>query len=502
MKNYRLLLITIFSLLNLSSIHAQDKVAILDAMIREGIQDWHIPGMTAIVVQEGEVVFSKVYGVKNIDSQKPVNRETLFNMGSTTKAVVCMALGKLVDQQKLKWDDKVRSHLPEFRLSDPYITEEARVQDLLTHNLGIAPADLLWVIDSVSTEQTVARFALSEKSYPLRGGFAYNNMMYAVAGEVIEAVSGMHWTKFVEEHIFRPLEMQRSVARVSDIFSSGNYVTPYQYDTAEGLYPAPFNRSDQIGAAGMIWTCTADMEHYLQMLSQGGVYKGKRLLSPETFSYLFKPHAFVGGTNFYPTQELTKPDWMTYGLGWFQHNYRGHKLDFHTGSIAGLVAIAGIIHDTGTAVYVLANRDHAELRHAILYKAMDLWAFDDPERPWHREIFELYEKSRERQETALKKFNESQIPGTSSSLPLEAFTGKYSHPMLGEAMVNVSESGLEINFNEFVSFHTEHWHYNSFISDKDNKLQSRLLFTFEIGADGTVSKLGAFGEHFEKISEK
>ena len=116
----------------------------------------------------------------------------------------------------------------------------------------------------------------------------------------------------------------------------------------------------------------------------------------------------MGATNFYPTQELTKPDWMTYGLGWFQHNYRGHKLDFHTGSIAGLVAIAGIIHDTGTAVYVLANRDHAELRHAILYKAMDLWAFNDPERPWHREIFKLYAKSRERQETALKKFNESQ----------------------------------------------------------------------------------------------
>ncbi|WP_445383343.1 serine hydrolase [Robiginitalea sp. IMCC43444] len=501
MKNYRFLLIALFSLFYLTSNQAQDKVALLDDMIREGIQDWHIPGMTAIVVQEGEVVFSKVYGVRNIESQKGVNRETLFNMGSTTKAVVCMALGKLVDQKKLKWDDKVRSHLPEFRLSDPYITEEARVQDLLTHNLGIAPADLLWVIDSVSTEQTVARFALSEKSYPLRGGFAYNNMMYAVAGEVIEAVSGVHWTKFVEEHIFKPLEMERTVARVSDIFSSGNYVTPYQYDTAEGLDPAPFNRSDQIGAAGMIWTCTADMEHYLQMLSQGGVYKGNRLLSPETFSYLFKPHAFVGATNFYPTQELTKPDWMTYGLGWFQHDYRGHKLDFHTGSIAGLVAIAGVIHDTKTAVYVLANRDHAELRHAILYKAMDLWAFNDSERHWHREIFDLYEKRKGLAEAALEKFNKSQIPGTSTSQSLQAFRGRYTHPMLGEAMVNVAESGLEITFNGFVNFNAEHWHYNSFISDKENKLQSRLLFTFEIGPEGTVSKLGAFGEYFKKVSE-
>lgn len=501
MKHYRILFIALLNLLFMSGVYPQSKAAILDDMIREGMQDWHIPGMTALVVQDGEVVFSNVYGVKNIEDNDRVDRETLFNMGSTTKAVVCMALGKLVDQQKLKWTDKVREHLPGFRLSDPYITEEARIQDLLTHNLGITPADLLWVIDSVSTEQTLERFALSEKSYPLRGGFAYNNLMYAVAGEVIQAVSGVHWTEFVTEHIFKPLEMERTVARVSDIFSSGNYVTPYQYDTAEGLYPAPYNRSDQIGAAGMIWTCAADMEHYLQMLSQGGIYKGTQLLRPETFDYLFRPHAFVGARNFYPTQELTGPNWMTYGLGWFQHDYRGHKLDYHTGSIAGLVAIAGIMHDTKTAVYVLANRDHAELRHAILYKAMDLWAFDDGDRDWHQEIFGLYEKSRIERETALKKFNESRIEGTSTSLPLKAFAGRFAHPMLGEATVSVTDSGLEVNFNGFVAFHTRHWHYNSFISDKENKLQSRQLFTFEVGADGAISKLGAFGEFFNKLPE-
>ena len=206
----RLRFILLFcTLLPLSSSIAQEKTRELNTMLLEGIEDWHIPGMTAIVVQNGEVVFSEVYGVAEVDTKTPVDRETLFNMGSTTKAMVAMALGILVDQGKLNWTDRVREYLPEFQLSDPYITEEARVQDLLTHNLGIAGADMLWVMDSVSTAQTLKRFAQAPKAYPLRGGFEYNNLMYATAGEVIHSISGMPWSEFVKKHLFEPLEMER-----------------------------------------------------------------------------------------------------------------------------------------------------------------------------------------------------------------------------------------------------------------------------------------------------
>jgi len=197
----------LFLLFNVQASQAQSSTQRLDAMIRQGMDDWHIPGLAAVVVSGGEIAFSRVYGVRDVETRSPVDPQTLFNMGSTTKAVVCMALGILVDQGKLSWNDKVRDHLPEFRLSDPYITEEARVQDLLTHNLGIAQADLLWVLDSVSTGETLRRFALAKKAYPVRGGYQYNNLMYAAAGEVIQAVSGKHWTEFVREELFEPLEM-------------------------------------------------------------------------------------------------------------------------------------------------------------------------------------------------------------------------------------------------------------------------------------------------------
>lgn len=499
MKNCCLILLLTISLLFTSPIEAQEKTERLNSMILQGIEDWHIPGLAAVVVKNGEVAFSRVYGVRDISTKAAVDRETLFNMGSTTKAVVCIALGILVDEGKLNWEDKVRRHLPEFRLSDPYITEEARVQDLLTHNLGISQADLLWVLDSVSTSETTRRFSMAEKTYPVRGGYQYNNLMYVVAGEVIRAASGMHWTDFVEKRIFLPLEMNRTVAKVSDIFEAGNYVTPYDYKEGEGLIEVPHNLSDQIGAAGMIWTSAADMENYLKMLVAGGNYNGMRLLKKETFSYLFRPHALIPPGDFYPTVQLTQPNWTSYGLGWFQHDYRGHKLDFHTGSIGGLVAIAGIIYEKKTAVYVLANRDHAELRHAILYKAMDQWAFGDSGRAWHREIFDLYEEIRKK---GVEKENElvaERIKNTETTLPLEAYTGTYNHPMLGNIVISRDPSGIKVRFNDFLTFKAAHWHYDSFRTSSENIYRSEMLLAFHLGSDGKVGEMEAFGERFSRV---
>ncbi len=497
--NTRHLLLILFLLAASPPSRGQTSPEQLDAMIQRGIEDWHIPGMAAIVVQEGEVVFSRLYGVRDVETRAAVDRQTLFNMGSTTKAVVCMALGVLVDRGKLDWNDKVRDHLPEFRLSDPYITEEARVKDLLTHNLGIAQADLLWVLDSVSTRETLKRFALARKAYPIRGGYQYNNLMYAAAGEVIRAVSGEHWADFVREALFLPLGMTRTVARVNDIFSAGNYVTPYFYEAEEGYIEVPYNRSDQIGAAGMVWTCAADMENYLRFLVGGGTYNGQVILKPETFSYLFEPHTLLPKDGFYPTQQLTGPDWISYGLGWFQQDYRGKKLDFHTGSIGGLVAIAGIMHDTKTAVYVLANRDHAELRHAILYKALDLWAFKDASRDWHQQIFQLYEGLQKEGEAREQELLKNRVAGTRTSLPAEAYAGTYRHPMLGEVTVSVIPEGVRMRFNDFVDFTGEHWHYDTFRILPENRYRFEGLFNFHLGTNGSVGVLEVFGERFTKV---
>ncbi len=468
----------------------------LDAMIVQGIKDWKVPGLAAIVVKDGKVVFQKTYGVKNVQTKEPVNENTLFAMASTTKAIVALSLGMLVDEGKLKWDDKVVEHLPYFRLSDPYITANARVKDLLTHNLGIGNADLLWFIDSTSTRQTLKNFQHAKKAYPLRGGFVYQNIMYVAAGEVIGAVSGKHWTDFVKERVFTPLEMNRTQAKAINIRKAGNYVTPYDYDPEEGIVRLPHSFADQIGAAGMIWSAPKDISNYLTFLVNDGVYKNDTLVKPATFNYLFKPHALQPEGGMYPTTALTKPNWNTYGLGWFQQDYRGSKLDFHTGSLGGLVAIAGVVHDKNMAVYVFANLDHAELRHAIMLKAIDLFVFNDDGRDWHAEVFELYNGITEKDLEKQKKKVDERVNNTKPSLPLNAYNGVYTNKMLGKATVTQIGDSLEVNFNAHITYRASHWHYDTFITNKDPSSGGKFEVRFDLDNNGEVKQLDFMGEVF------
>jgi len=322
--------------------------------------------------------------------------------------------------------------------------------------------------------------------------------MYAIAGEVIGAVSGEHWTTFVENNIFKPLEMTRSVAKTIDILQAGNYTTPHYNDPDDGLVKVGYTFSDQIGAAGMIWSSTLDISNYLKFLVDDGVFNSDTLIQPSTFNYLFKPQTILTENWYYPTNALTKPKWNTYGLGWFQQDYRGNKLDFHTGSITGLIAIAGVMHDHDLAVYVFANLDHAELRHAILYKAIDLYVFDDDSRDWHEETFKLYSGFREGAIQALKKRDEERVLGTNPSLALEEYTGTYRHEMLGSVNVSLEEGQLHFDLNDYRFYKTEHWHYDTFISNKDPQFRSKVLISFNLNTSGNVMDLTVFGQQFIK----
>lgn len=471
----------------------------LDAMIVKGMADWKVPGLAAIVVKDGEVVFNNTYGVKNLETKEPVDGNTLFNMASTTKAVVAIAMGMLVDDGELNWDDKVVDHLPYFKLSDPDITADARIKDLLTHNLGIANADALWIVDSVSTKETVRKFQFAKKAYPLRGGFTYQNIMYAVAGEVIAKVSGKPWNEFVTERIFKPLGMTRTRALAKDIFKAGNYVTPYLDDPEDGLVQVDYGFSDQIGPAGMICSTANDISKYLTFLVNDGIHQSDTLVKPKTFKYLFEPQSFLGASGSYPTNALTKPNWNTYGLGWFQQDYKGQKLDFHTGSLFGLVAIAGIMHDKDIAVYVFANLDHAELRHAILYKAMDLYAFNDDSRDWHSEVFKLYAGFKNKKLETSKKKIAARVKDTKPTLSLESYAGRYTNKMLGTATIAVHNTELIVNFNDFISYEAQHWHYNTFITNKDPRFYEKITIQFEMNSDGKIKEFDFMGEVFTKM---
>lgn len=497
----RNLIVLIVCLISLSSTFAQQKTSSkkLDMMIEAGMEDWQIPGLSAVVVKDGEVVFHESYGIRNLETERPVDKNTLFAMASTTKAIVAMSLGILVDRGKIHWDDKVVEYLPAFRLSDPYITADARVKDLLTHNLGIGSADLLWVLDSLSTAETIKKFEQAKTAYPLRGGFVYQNIMYAIAGELIEAVSGRHWTTFVEENILLPLEMSHTQTKSNSIFEAGNFTAPHYNNPEEGIIQIDYTFTDQIGPAGILWSCTNDISKYLAFIVNQGVFKKDTVLQLKTFNYLFKPQTILTERG-YPTNELSKPNWNTYGLGWFQQDYRGSKLDFHTGSLPGLIALAGVMLEHNLAIYVFGNLDHAELRHAIMYKAIDLYIFNDDSRDWHQDIFELYSRLKEEEIQQSEKRDEDRIQGTSPSLDLQAYEGIYENETFGDITVSLVNKQLQLDINHFLLYKAEHWHYNTFITNKDPKWQEKFLINFDLDQSGKINELELFGERFIKHS--
>ena len=284
-----------------------------------------------------------------------------------------------------------------------------------------------------------------------------------------------------------------------DIFNYGNYTYPHQIDYDEGIVNVPFTISDQIGAAGMMWSCADDMEKYLHFLLNKTQILGENILKEETFNYLFKPHIIVGDS-FYPTAELTNPDWKTYGLGWYQHDYRGEKIDFHTGSLQGLVAIIGLIRDKNIGIHVFANLDHAELRHAIMYKVMDLFLFNDDSRDWNKEVFDLYYKmDLKYKDSYLNKFKDRDTNST-MSFKLEDYEGEYISDMYGRIIIKKDDEKMTLDINNGIKvFDLDWWEYDIFITDKDEKWREKLFVNFNI-EDNKVYSLKIYNEEFKKVN--
>src|SRR5690349_16506113 len=206
---------------------AGDPLAGLDAFIRKGVADWHVPGLAAAVVKDGAVRFEQGYGVRELGKSAAVDAHTLFAIGSTTKAMTAALVGMLVDEKKVEWDAPVIRYLPWFQLKDPAVTRELTVRDLLTHRAGLGNADYLWFGQANSTTEILKRVRLLDPAYPIRSGFIYQNIMYAAAGAVIEAASGKPWREMIQTRIFDPLGMTDTIPTAATLARHPDVASPH-----------------------------------------------------------------------------------------------------------------------------------------------------------------------------------------------------------------------------------------------------------------------------------
>ncbi len=498
----RLSTLTLLILVLAASAVAQNNVEDFDKYVESARQEWKVPGMAIAIVRDGKVIMAKGYGVRELGNATPVDADTLFGAMSTTKAMTAVTLGMLVDEGRLSWDDKVIKYLPDFRVADAYVTSELRIRDLLTHNGGMGNADFLWTwTPELSTADILKRMQYARPAYPFRGGYTYQNIMYAVAGQVVEKVSGMPWERFVTERLFIPLGMKNTFASYSASSSYQNRSVSH-FDIDGKITMIPEQTADPIAPAGAVWSTANDIAKWIDFMLGNTTVNGKQLLKPATLQTLLQPQAIVPPSDFYPTVALTKPHWTTYGFGWFQHDYRGEMVNFHTGSLAGRTAIIGLIPDKKMGIYIFGNVDHAEVRHALMYKAFDVFAFGDTNgRDWSKEMKTLYDGLEAQSKKQVEAQKARRKLDTKPSLPLTAYAGKYSDPFYGEMEVTFENGRLRLSIgNGARTADLEHWHYDTFQTKWNKRWLGEGLVSFQLNpGTGEVQAITIGGAQLRRV---
>lgn len=473
-----------------------DVSASFDAYIQQALALWKTPGISVAVVKDGNVVFKKGYGVTELGRPEAFTTSTLSICASTTKAMTAVCMGMLVDEGKIKWTDKVSEIYPAFKLYDNYANAEVTVKDLFTHNAGLGNADWLWVIGT-PVDTVIEKMRLLKPEYSMRSSFIYQNLMYVVAGEVIHKVSGKTYDEFIQERLFTPLGMLHTYPNYSLSVKEPSHITPHYMYKDSVVKPITFIEAKGIDAAGGVWSCADDINKWMMFMLDSAKANGKALLKPETYAALFTPSSF-STNDFYPTAKLTKPHWTTYGLGWFQEDYRGKMVNFHTGSLDGAVAICGLVDDEHFGVYIFGNLDHTEVRHALMYKAMDLWVFGDNKNDWSADFYKMYKGLRNDGEKEETDFEAKRVLNTKPSLELKAYAGKYSNEIYSDAEIVNNNDTLMLQFPNHINVQLNHWHYNTFLGKFEYEWYGKTWITFSLNDEGQVASFNFSGIEYSK----
>ena len=461
-----------------------------DAYVDQAVREWRVPGLAIAVVQGDSVLLAKGYGVLEVGKPGRVTEHTRFAIGSTTKAMTAAAVGMLVDEGKLRFDDRVIDIFPEFRLYDPYATRELTVRDLLTHRSGLPGTDLLWVYGDMPFSEMMRRLRHVRPASSFRSQWTYQNVMYALAGEIVAKVSGMSWPEFTRARIFAPLGMDESVPLVSEVRGLPNVATPHDI-IRDTVRPVPMRSTDGVASAGSVYSSVADMAKWMRFMLDSARVGGKQLLKPATFSELVTPQIRAAAST-YPALALSKPHGFSYGLGWFVQDYQGEVVWMHTGSINGMIALVGLLPDRRAGVFVLANLDHAELRHALMYKVFDLFA-GNSHRDWSAELKEFFARRGGGATTAARPAN-----AAAPSLPLGQYAGSYADSTYGTLEVTFAGGRLRARFGTEDLGPLEPWQHESFRAVGPPPALGRTAVTFLPDGSGGVAAVRVFGVTFQR----
>jgi CubicO group peptidase (beta-lactamase class C family) len=452
----------------------------LDRYIKKAAADFHLEGLTIGIVKDDRVVFIKGYGVKDVDSGEKVTPDSLFNIASLTKAFTAACVGILVQQGKLHWDDKVIDLLPGFQLSDPYISRELTIRDILSHRSGFGTfdGDLLWYRTPYDPAEIIRRMRYMPVRQQFRSEFGYQNNMYIIAGEIVGRVSGMPWAEFLKTNLLDPLEMKTTLTCSQSLREGMNLARPHVEGETYPLYVQAPN------AAASIYSSAAEMLNWLRMLLNDGKWKDKQLLQPAVLEELFSPRTILKVSSFF---KKNGTHFRTYGLGWNISDYYGELFYEHSGGMPGYISKAVLVPGKKLGFVILTNNLNGAT-NLLKYKLLDLFV-TGRQTDWNKVFMEFVEKGEKRKKEEEEARLKSRVANTRPSLEPGRYAGIYEDRVYGRAQIVFENETLVLSLlpaKEVFTSDMEHWHYDTFrVKFRDSFLPQGFV-TFQFDSNGEV----------------
>src|SRR5881409_2393061 len=460
-----------------------------DAYVARGLQVLRTPGASIAVVKDGRVLFARGYGVRTLGDTARVDAHTMFQIASNTKAFTTAALAMLADDGKLSWDDPVTRFLPGFQLYDPYVTREFTVRDLVTHRsgLGLGAGDLLWFHSNYNRREIAYRIRFARPVSSFRSAYAYDNVLYIVAGEIFSTVAGQNWDDFVKNRIFTPLGMSESGTTTAFFTSSRNAAAPHAIEDGK-LQVVPLDSVDNIAPAGGIASNVTDLARWLVCRLDSGRYAGGRLFSERQAHEMWSGATILPIGNPAPPLAGLRPNFAEYGLGWSMRDYRGRKLVSHTGGLAGMTSQVMLVPSERLGLVILTNGE-SSLMSALAYRLLDAF-FGAPPTDWVAAFAQAEQLGRAAADSIVRARASSRDSLAGPSLPLARYGGTYRDDLYGDATITLENGRLVLRFSHSPAFvgDLEHWQHDTFIARWRTAHIEDAYVSFALRPDGSIEQ--------------
>jgi CubicO group peptidase (beta-lactamase class C family) len=473
----------------------------LGPVVERARREFDVPGIAVAIVKDGKVVLARGYGVRRIGQPAPVTARSLFRIASNTKAFTAAALAILVDEGKIHWDDRVIDHLPAFQMYDPYVTREIAVRDLLVHRsgLGLGAGDLMFFPSTdLSRDEIVHRLRFFKPATSFRSRYAYDNLLYLVAGQLIPAVTGQSWDDFVTRRIFAPLGMSSSGVSTRTLETASDVAIPHS--RVEGkLVALDRENVDNNAPAGSIVSCVEDMARWLILQLNHGTSWGpsgrvalfseaqsREMWSPQT---VLPMAALPSGSP--AALAAIQPNFDTYGLGWHVRDLYGKKMVTHNGGLSGYVSRVTLIPELQLGIVVLTNQEATGAFEAVTYTILDHY-FGRAETDWVAVFRDLEKKEQAEAAGTAGTAAAGRNPDSRPSLPLAAYAGRYRDAWYGDILIEERAGKLVIRFSHTPALAgtLEHWQYDTFVARWNNRtLAADAFVTFSLKPDGAIGEV-------------